>query len=141
MNECHFLGRLAQDPEVKYLQNGTAVTNFSVAVSRKYKTREGQPAEEVCFVPCEAWAKGAETIGEYFSKGDPIIVHCSVKQEQWETDGQKRSKLVFRVNKFEFVPGNKKRQDGPASEEHEPAGVSSGAPTGGGGGGDDEIPF
>lgn len=139
MNECHFLGRLAQDPEVKYLQNGTAVTNFSVAVSRKYKTSDGKKAEEVCFVPCEAWAKGAETISEYFSKGDPIIVHCSVKQETWETDGQKRSKLVFRVNKFEFVPGNSKQnRDADGGEETVAAGASTGASSGGG---DDEIPF
>ena len=142
MNECHFLGRLTHDPEVKYLQQGAAVANFSIAVSRQYKTQGGEKAEEVAFLSCEAWSKGAETIAQYFKKGDPIIIHASAKTEQWETEGVKRSKTVFRVNKFEFVPRSKQapKDDAGGGDDggNEPApsrGGSNNPPP------DDEIPF
>lgn len=141
MNKCHFLGRLTHDPEVRDV-NGTSVLNFSVAVSRKYKTRDGKKAEEVCFVPCEAWANGADTIAQYFKKGDPIIVHASVKQENWEHEGQKRSKLVFRVNEFEFVPNSK--QNNRDNDSNDDGGNDTSSSNSGGGGTpppEDEIPF
>ena len=105
MNECHFLGNLTRDPELKNLQSGTAVVNFCIATNgRKYKTKDGQNAKETAFLEMEAWDSGAETISKFFKKGDPIIVHCAAKTEQWESEGQKRSRIKFRVNKFEFVP-------------------------------------
>jgi single-strand DNA-binding protein len=140
MNVCHFLGRLTHDPEVRNVNN-TSVVNFNIALSRKYKTREGKKMEEVSFIPCEAWGTGADTIGEYFKKGDPIIVHASVKQETWEADGQKRSKLVFRVNQFEFVPSSKQGNRENDSDETGNTPAASNNNDGGNPPPDDEIPF
>jgi single-strand DNA-binding protein len=144
MNVCHFLGRLTKDTDLRNI-NGSSVVNFDIAISRKYKTRDNKKAEEVCFLPCEAWGSGADTIAQYFKKGDPIIVHGSMKQENWESDGQKRSRLVLRVTNFEFIPGTKNNSSGgDTSTESAPASTGGGGSVSGGSagaGGDDEIPF
>jgi single-strand DNA-binding protein len=137
MNECHFDGNLTRDPEIRYIGAGkTPVVNFCVASSRKYKKSNGEPAKEVTFLECEAWDTGATTINEYFKKGDPIIVHCSAKTESWEdkTTGAKRSRIKFRVNKFEFPLAGKQR---PLQDE---SAVPSAVPTTSGED-NDNVPF
>ena len=110
MNQCHFLGRLVADPELRNIAGGDKrVVNFRIAVDRRYK-RNKETAKETAFLDCEAWDTGADQIVKHFHKGDAIIVHASVKQEEWEdkNSGGRRSKLKFRVNSFDFPPGNKK---------------------------------
>lgn len=112
MNECHFLGNLTRDPELTNLKNDKRVVKFGIAINRKFK-RGAETVSEPAFLDCEAWDSGADLIAKFFKKGDPIIVHCSVRQETWDdkNGGGKRSKLVHRVNKFDFVPGAKKNRD------------------------------
>jgi single-strand DNA-binding protein len=126
---------LTRDPELRTVgAKGTAVVNFGIAVSRQFKKNTGETAKETTFLEFEAWDSGAETINRHFKKGDPIIVHCSAKTEQWEdkTSGQKRSRIKFRVNKFEW-PLSKPRQ----SNQNDDGGVDSGN---GDGGGEDFTP-
>lgn len=113
MNECHFMGNLTRDPELKNVgTKGTAVVNFCIASSRKFKRSNGETAKEVTYLECEAWDSGAETISRHFKKGDPIIVHCSAKTEQWQDkDGNNRSRIKFRVNKFDFPIGKPRRSE------------------------------
>ena len=143
MNNCMFLGRIVRDLEVQDA-NGTSLLRFAIAVGRKYKDKKGNNAEEVNFLDCVAWDKGAEIIAKHFKKGDPIIVNTAAKQEQWTAqDGTKRSAIVFRVNSFEFVPSSGKRSshdEGDAGGSEVPVGAGSGESGGSSGGGDD-IPF
>lgn len=120
MNKCHFSGNLTRDPELKFTPGGTAVLNFTIAVSRKYKKGE-ELQTETAFIDAVAWDTGAETINKYFKKGDAIIAHGSMQQENWETDGQKRSKLKLRVEEFEFPPGGNKKSGESASQPEAPA--------------------
>jgi len=133
LNCCLFLGNFVRDPELKETQSGLKVLNFTLGINRRFKRGE-QMVSEPAFLDCEAWDSGAVLIAEHFKKGDPIIVQCSVKQENWDdkNTGEKRSKLKFRVNQFNFVPGNKKDGNGgskkPAPQpEPEPAGVGGGS--------------
>lgn len=139
MNICTFLGRIVRDLEVVDA-NGISRLNFAIAVSRKYKDKKGNNAEEVNFLDCVAWDKGAEIIAKHFKKGDPIIVHTAAKQEQWTTkEGDKRSAIVFRVNSFEFIPSTTRRNN-----DDSDAGTSSSEETKGSdsnGSGGDDIPF
>ncbi len=126
MNECHFLGNFVRDPELRNLGTSTVV-NFSLAVTRRYKKKaDGSTAKEVNFFDFEAWDTGAETISRHFQKGKPIIVHASAKHDVWEAevDGKKvkRSRVKFRVNSFEFVPGN---YDNPQNAEGEAEGEAT----------------
>ncbi len=123
MNKCLFLGNLTKDPELRNVgAKGTAVTNFTIAVSRRFKRVNGETTKEVVFIECEAWDSGAETIVKYLKKGDPIIVFCSAKMEQWEKDGVKHSKIRFRVDEFEFVPSrrNNKSENAPHTDNNVP---------------------
>lgn len=137
MNSCTFIGRLVREPELKEVA-GKHLLDFSVAISRKYKTKSGEKAEETSFLDFQAWDSGAETIAKYFKKGDPIILHASAKQDRWQVDGQTRSRVIFRVNTFEFVPSTGGGGKKPESDDAAP--TSSSPPVGSGDTGD-EIPF
>ena len=105
-------GRLVRDPSLKYTPSGKAVCSFGIAVNRK----RGD-AEEATFLDCEAWEKTAELIDKHLSKGDPIFIEGSLKQDRWETkDGQKRSKLVCNVFNFQFIGPPKHAEKGEPDE-------------------------
>lgn len=94
INRVMITGRLTRDPETKYLSSGMAVTNISVAVNRPYKDKtSGEWREEVSFIDVEAWGKVAERLAETGRKGQPVYVEGRLKQESWERDGVKQSKI------------------------------------------------
>ena len=128
-----FAGNFVRKPELKNVGEGqVAVVNFTIAVNRKYTSRDGQLKKETTYIDCEAWDSGAETIAKHCDKGDFIILYTSAKNESWnDTDGKKRSKMKFRVDRFEFVPGMAKREE---AEESQPVSVSSANDS-------DDIPF
>jgi single-strand DNA-binding protein len=104
MNEVRLSGRLTRDPEIKVLDIGghkVTVANFSLAVTRYFRKANGERDKDTTFVNCEAWDTGAETLGKYVTKGDPILVFGSLKTENWEKDGQKMSRMKVRVSNFE----------------------------------------
>jgi single-strand DNA-binding protein len=120
MNKCIFGGRFVRKPELKPVSD-TKVCNFSIAVNRKYTNQQNESKEEVVYIDCEIWDSGAETIARNCDKGDYILLECSAKSDSWtEADGKKRSKMKFRVDRFHFIPGTKKKQ----SEDAEQADVS-----------------
>ena len=67
------MGNLTRDPQLKQLPSGDSVVDFGIAMNRKWKTEKGEEKEEVVFVDCSAFAKTAELIGEYYTKGKPIF--------------------------------------------------------------------
>ena len=103
-NKVILMGNLTRDPQLRYLPNNTAVCDFGLAVNRRYRDRDGNQKEEVCFVDLTAWARQAETINQYVTKGRPILVEGRLKLDSWTgQDGQKRSKLTVVVENFQFV--------------------------------------
>ena len=104
-NKVILMGNLTRDPEIRSTPAGMSVVKFSIATSRKYKTKDGEQREEATFVDIEAWGKQAETIAQYFSKGKPILLEGRLKLDQWEekSTGQKRSKLGVVLEGFTFV--------------------------------------
>lgn len=102
MNKSIILGNVTRDPELKYLESGTAVCKFGLAQNRKYKSN-GEDKEEVNFFDMEAFGKLAEVIAEHVTKGKQILTESRVKLDTWETDGQKRSKHVWVLENFDFV--------------------------------------
>ena len=152
-NKVILLGNLTRDPEMKYLPNGSAVTNFGLAMSEKYTDREsGEQKENVCFVDVEAWGRQAEIVNEYLSKGSPVFIEGSLKFDSWETpEGEKRNKLRVRVFRLQLIGG---RRDGdemgggyteamPAEPSQPQSEQVQEQPTGGGSASatDDDIPF
>ncbi len=115
LNKVLLIGNLTRDPEVKYLPSGTAVGEIGLAVSRRYRTQDGQDHEETCFVNVTAWGRSAETCGQYLRKGSPLLVEGRLKYDTWEKDGQKHSRISVVAERTQFLGSPRgELQDGPA---------------------------
>jgi len=112
-NKVILMGNLTRDPEVRTTPSGNTVAKLGLATSRKYRTRDGEVREEVTFVDVDAFGKTAETLGKYLRKGSPIMLEGRLKLDQWESDGQKRSKLGVILESFQFI-GTGERRSGAA---------------------------
>ena len=111
MNKAILVGRLAQDPEVRYTQSGKAVASFNLAVNRY-----GQK-ESADFIPIVAWEKLAEVIGNNLKKGSQVLIEGRMQVRSYETqDGQKRRATEVIVQNVEFLGSKKSDNDGSSSD-------------------------
>ncbi|EAX46962.1 single-strand binding protein [Thermosinus carboxydivorans Nor1] len=100
MNKVILVGRLAQDPEVRYTQTGKAVASFNLAVNRYVS--QGQ--QQTDFIPIVAWERLAETCGNNLTKGQRILVEGRLQIRSYETaDGQKRRVAEVVALSIEFL--------------------------------------
>lgn len=105
-NKVILLGNLTRDPQLRYLPSNMAVCDFGLAVNRRWRDKDGNQKEEVCFVDVSAFGRQAETINQYMSKGRALLVEGHLRFDTWTgQDGQKRSKLSVVVDTFQFVGG------------------------------------
>jgi single-strand DNA-binding protein len=106
-NRVLLLGNLTRDPQMKMLPSQMSVTEFALAVNRKYRTAAGEDREEVTFVEIVAFGKQAEIINQYCTKGGQLFVEGRLKLDQWEdkNGGGKRSKLSVVVENFQLLGG------------------------------------
>ena len=95
-NKVILTGHLTKDPEIKFAASGTQVAIFSLAVN-------GRKDDEASFFDCVAFDKTASLIAEYLAKGSPVLVEGYLKQERWEHEGQKRSKVKIIVTSVKFL--------------------------------------
>lgn len=102
-------GRLTKDNDLRYTPKGTAVLANTVAVNRRWKDGNGGQQEAVTFYDFKAWGATAEALSNYTVKGSPIFLECRMENESWEDKqtGQKRSRNVFIVERFEFLESAK----------------------------------
>ncbi|MDF2568792.1 MAG: ssbA [Sporomusa sp.] len=101
MNRVILVGRLAQDPEVRYTQSGKAVASFTLAVNR---FGSGQGQNNADFVPVVAWEKLAETCGNNLTKGQRVLVEGRLQIRSYEAnDGQKRRIAEVVAQSIEFL--------------------------------------
>ncbi len=118
MNKCILVGRLTRDPELKNTQSGIPLANFTVAVDRRFKNKDGE--YDTDFINCVAWRSTAEFVSKYFRKGDPIAVVGSIQTRSWEDDtGNKRYATEINVDEASFVPGKPKASQSASSQDTE----------------------
>jgi single-strand DNA-binding protein len=106
-NRVILLGNLTRDPELRYLQSGTAVADLGLAVSEKRKNQNGEWIEETTFVDVTVWGRTAEIAGEYLSKGSPALFEGRLKMDSWDDKqtGQKRSKIKVVADRLQLLGG------------------------------------
>lgn len=104
-NRVILVGNLTRDVELKYTQNGTAVTEIGLAVNDRRKNQNGEWVEETTFVDVTLWSRQAEVAGEYLSKGSSVLIEGRLKLDTWETEGQKRSKLRVVGERMQMLGG------------------------------------
>jgi single-strand DNA-binding protein len=103
-NSFHVIGNLTRDSELKYLNTGTAVANFSIAVNKKWRGNDGNMVEEVSFFDVALFGKIAESLSQYLIKGKMVSISGELKQERWEKDGQSHSKVKLIADAVFLVP-------------------------------------
>lgn len=109
-------GRFVRDPELKPV-NDTHVCEFSLAVN-EYRKVNGERRTYTHFFDFVVWDKAAELICEYRKKGDLLEFVASPRQERWEdSEGNRRQKIVFRIDEFSFLPRGSKPAETVEKEE------------------------
>ena len=124
LNKIILMGRLTRDPELRRTGSGTAVTSFSLAVDRDFKSQSGE--KETDFIDVVAWRSTAEFVAKYFTKGRMAVVEGRLQIREWkDKDGNNRRSAEVVADNIYF--GDSKR-DGAGSDYAAPA---YGAPMGG----------
>ena len=88
LNKVQLIGNLGKDPETRYTSTGKKVCKFSVAVSRHWKTSEGETKEATDWFNVEAWGRLADICEQYLSKGRLVYLEGRLKTERFEKDGE-----------------------------------------------------
>jgi len=112
-NEWTGIGRLVEDPEMRYTPAQVPVTDLRIAVDRKFKDSTGKRGTD--FVRAVAWRKAAEVLGQHGQKGRLIMLQGSLEKRTYEAaDGQRRTVVELQVRDFEFLD-SKREGPSPAS--------------------------
>jgi single-strand DNA-binding protein len=138
VNKVILVGRLGQDPELKYTQSEKAVAKFSVATDETWKDRQGEKQQKTTWHTVVAWDKLAEIIGQYVKKGSQVYIEGKIQVRSWEdTDGNKRYATEIVANNLVML-GDKKDSNGEEKPKAKPAPKPKGEGTEIN---DDDIPF
>jgi single-strand DNA-binding protein len=128
INHVVLVGRLTRNAELKYTNNGSAVSKFGLAINQRRK-KDDQWVDEAHFFDIVLWGKTAESLNQYLVKGKQVGIEGQLRQNRWEQDGQARSKVeIFATNVMLLGSGSGGRQ-GQGGTEGRPGGA--GAPAGG----------
>jgi single-strand DNA-binding protein len=103
LNKVMLIGNLTRDPEVKYTPKGTAVCDLGLALNDSYKAQDGTIKETVTYVDVEVWGRTAENCKQYLTKGRSVFIEGQLRLDQWEQEGQKRSKMKVRALTVQFL--------------------------------------
>jgi len=111
LNKIFIMGRLTRDPELRRTQSGTAVTSFSLAVDRDFKSQSGE--KETDFIDVVAWRSTAEFVAKYFTKGRMAVVTGRLQIRNWtDKEGNKRRSAEVVADNVYFGDSKRDNADG-----------------------------
>jgi single-strand DNA-binding protein len=130
MNKVFLTGRLGQDPAVRFTQSQTAVCQFSMATSEKFKKKDGTKEEVTHWHQIVAWGKLGEICGQYLTKGSLITIVGKVTYRTYDAkDGTKKFITEIVASEMEMHGGGKQKEQQQQGNAAPPAGE------------EDDIPF
>lgn len=110
------IGNVGNDPEMRYTQNGKAVTSFTVAVNKTWTGADGQKQEKATWFKIACWEKLAEITAQYVHKGDKILVVGEVSTQAFtDKSGEHRASLEIRADTVKFLGSKADNATSPAS--------------------------
>lgn len=133
VNKVIVLGRLGQDPELKYTPSGAAVCTLSVATSEAWTDKSGQKQERTEWHRAVVWGKLAELCGQYLGKGRQVYLEGRLQTRSWEKDGQKRYTTEINANVVQFLDSKSSGQSSTTSRPAQNDPYSQDSNNGGGG--------
>ena len=125
VNKVIIVGRLGQDPELKYTPSGSAVCNFSVATSETWADKSGQKQERTEWHRVVVWGKLGELCNQYLAKGRQAYVEGSLRTRSWEDkSGQKKFTTEIMASSVQFLgagaaPGAQRDAGGPTQQNND----------------------
>ena len=135
LNIAALQGKFGKDPELRYTGSGKAVLCGTLAVDRNFKNANWE--KETDWINIVVWGKQAETIANYFKKGDEIIVTGSIQVRSYDDkEGNKRYATEINVNGFSFTSGRKSERKQQSQQADPFAGNSSSIDVS-----NDDLPF
>ena len=128
VNKVILIGRLGKDPETRYMTNGEAVTNATLATSENWKDKSGEKQEKTEWHNLVFYRRLAEIAGEYLKKGSQIYVEGKLQTRKWQTkEGQDRYTTEIVVNEMTMLGGKSSGSGSFEVVENKPAASSSGS--------------
>lgn len=110
INNVVLVGRLVRDPEMRYTQNGVAVTRFRIAVDRP-SPRDEAGNRQTDFIDIVTWRKTAELCGQYLAKGAPVGIEGRIQTGTYTTsDGQQRQRFEVQAYRVSFLESRADRE-------------------------------
>jgi single-strand DNA-binding protein len=111
MNNCTFFGRLGADPEIKNTNSGQKVARFRLAMSKRWKDKDGNVQENTTWATCIAYSQTADILVRWARKGNRIAVQAMYEPREYEANGARQTAHEFKVVQVDIL-------DYPAKEEH-----------------------
>ena len=105
VNKVILVGNLGRDPEVRFMPNGEAVCNFSIATTENWKDKSGVKQEKTEWHNIVMYRKLAEIAGEYLKKGRPVYVEGRLQTRKWEKDGVTRYSTEIVADSMQMLGG------------------------------------
>jgi len=115
MNKAILMGRLTRDPEVRYSQNNLPVTNFTLAVNRRFP-RQGEE-RQADFIPIVSFGKTAEFCEKYFRKGQQVLVVGRIQVRTWDDNEGKRRYITEVICEEAHFADSKHSDSGPRPDD------------------------
>jgi single-strand DNA-binding protein len=138
-NKIIIVGYLGRDPELRYMPNGNAVCEFSVATTEKRRDQAGEQVEITTWFRVSVWGKQGEFANQYLTKGRLVYVEGRLRQEEYnDREGNKRTALRVNASDIQFLGS---RGDDAAPAPAAKSASSSSPQTTQSSPDDDEIPF
>ena len=113
-NKVILAGNLTRDPELRYLQDGTAVVKFAIAINRRTKSRQ----DAVDYVDIVAWDKLGEHCAKYLHKGSGVLVEGEIRTRTYEKDGEKRRATEIVASRVTFLDKKPSAEEDAAEGDH-----------------------
>jgi len=116
LNRVILVGRLVRDAELSYTNSGYPVCKMSLAVNRRVKKGESYE-DEGNFFDLTLWGKRGESLKNYLVKGQQLAVEGQLKQDRWEQDGNKRSRVTVEISNIQLI-GSRNQSGNQSGGQH-----------------------
>lgn len=124
INRVVLVGRLVRDPELRYTQNGAAVTSFTVAVNRQFTNSQGE--RDADFIGCTIWRKAAESFANFTHKGSLVGIDGRIQTSSYEKDNQRVYRTDVIVENFSLLSPKSETDGKPADTSQQKRSNSNG---------------
>ncbi|MHA4736566.1 single-stranded DNA-binding protein [Dyadobacter sp. MSC1_007] len=153
VNKVILIGNLGSDPEVRYLESGSAVAKFNIATTETYTNKNGERVDNTEWHRIELWEGLAKVAEKYLKKGNQVYIEGRIRTDTWtDKEGQQRTGVTIRANSMTLLGGPAGSGSGGENQGYQQSGnVPRGnqsprpsdpiPPSMAAGGDDDDLPF